>query len=62
MQLIYDSDQQVQMELSHPMLSSTIMLSFVYGSYDGRERRSLWQELATANITAPWMGWVISMW
>lgn len=54
-QLISESDQHVKMEFSHNMLSSTIMLSFVYGSCDGRVRRTLWQDLISSSTSSPWL-------
>lgn len=54
MKLIISTDQYIHMEMSHPILSTTVMLSFCIGSCDGREWRTLWYDLATINTTTPW--------
>lgn len=55
MSVISSTSQQIEMKLSHQSLASPIKISFIYASYDGRERRSLWHDLVSVNTSYPWM-------
>src|SRR4051812_23831762 len=51
---ISSSDQHIQMKLPFA-LAQDIMISFVYASCDGRERRQLWNQLESTNFNLPWI-------
>lgn len=53
--IISSSDQHFQMELTHLYLASSILITFVYASSEGRERRILWDHLANSICNTPWM-------
>lgn len=53
--LISSSNQHVQMEISYPSLFTVLIITFVYASCDGRERRVPWDQLSNTKCNLPWM-------
>lgn len=53
--LIAQSDQFLQLELSHSAFPTATMITYVYASCNGRKRRTLWSDLSSMSLNIPWI-------
>lgn len=53
MNLIAHSTQSIQIEITHPSITSDAQINFVYESCNGKERRSMWEDLINTQCTIP---------